>query len=84
MGAPRKSWKPLGGDGERALDGGGFRVRGRIQARPDELWVNVEHPDGSWSYVVLRGDEVVAHEHSDSKRTAYRRALESVAHVTVG
>ena len=84
MGAPRNSWKPLGGDGDRALDGGGFRIRARIQARPDEVWLNVEQPDGSWSYVVLRDGEVVANAHAESKRKAYTRAIKAVAHAPSG
>ena len=84
MGAPRQSWQPLQGRDDGALSGEGYRVRARTQARPDELWVNVQMPDGSWSYIVLREHEVVAHEHAKSKRQAYEHALEAVAHAPVG
>jgi hypothetical protein len=82
MGAPEGSWRPLDrGDG--ALSGEGFNVRARTQERPDELWLNVQMPDGSWTYLVLRHGDVVAHEHSDSKRDAYERALRAVSHAGV-
>ena len=85
MGAPRAKWAPLEPNGESAaLSGPGFKVRGRTQNRPDELWLNVELPDGSWSYVVLRDGTVVANERAESKREAYMRAVEAVAHVAIG
>ena len=78
MGAPEISWDALHPDQRRrALNGGGFAVRGR-QARPDELWLSVELPDHSWSYVVLRDGRVVANEKARSKREAFTRAVESV------
>ena len=84
MGAPETEWAPLHNGADDALAGHGFRVRGRTQARGDELWLNVELPDGSWSYVVLRDGTVVANERADSKRDAYARAVEAVAHVAIG
>jgi hypothetical protein len=69
---------------DEALAGEGFRVRGRTHDRDDELWLNVELPDGSWSYVVLRDGTVVADEHAESKREAFRRAVEAVAAARVG
>ena len=85
MGAPRTRWAPLKRNGaDDALAGDGFRVRGRTQNRPGELWLNVELPDGSWSYVVLRDGTVVANERAASKRDAYKRAVEAAAHVAIG
>lgn len=84
MGAPSRGWHPLKRNGDESLAGVGFSVRARTQTRDDELWVNVELPDGSWTYVVLRDGEVVAGEHSASKREAYARVLEAVAHPPVG
>lgn len=84
MGAPEGSWATLERSDGRSLEGEGFSVRARTQQRPDELWLNVELPDGSWSYLVLRDGEVIAHEHADSKREAYERVLETVASVRTG
>ncbi len=84
MGAPEGSWEALGSNGGRTLEGERFRVRARTQGDPDELWLNVEMPDGSWSYLVLRDGAVIAHEHADSKREAYERAVEAVAGARVG
>lgn len=84
MGAPDGSWEALDGASDDALSGEGFTVRARTQGRPDELWLNVQMNDGSWNYVVLRDGEVVAHEHAESKRKAFERAVEAVAHATVG
>ena len=84
MGAPRGSWEPLDGTGDDTLEGEGFRVRARTQGDPDELWVNVELPDGSWSYVVLREGDLVAHEHAPTKRDAYQRVVHAVAGERVG
>ena len=84
MGAPEGSWAPLERDGDDRLSGEGFSVRARTQERPDELWLNVQMQDGSWNYVVLRDGNVVAHEHAGSKREAYERAVEAVAHTAVG
>jgi hypothetical protein len=85
MGAPEEGWDSLRLDRELdGLTGGGFVVRARTQGRPDELWFNIELPDGSWSYVVLRDGTVVANERAESKRQAYMRAVEAVAHVAIG
>jgi hypothetical protein len=70
----------LGGGG--SLSGAGYSVRGRTQSRADELWLNIESPDGSWTYVILRDGEVVAQEHAESKRDAYRRVAEAVGRST--
>jgi hypothetical protein len=67
-----------------SLGGAGFSIRARTQARPDELWLNVELPDGSWSYVVIRDGTVVANERAETKRDAYTRVVEAVAHVAIG
>lgn len=83
MGAPDSSWKSLC-RGDDSLNGEGFNVRARTQERPDELWLNVQMQDGSWNYVVLRDGDVIAHEHSESKREAYERAVRAVSHATVG
>jgi hypothetical protein len=84
MGAPSRGWHRLKRRDDGSLGGDGFSVRARTQARPDELWLNVELPDGSWSYVVIRDGTVVANEHAESKRDAYTRAVEAVAHATIG
>lgn len=84
MGAPSQGWDRLERREDDSLRGGGFVVRARTQARPDELWVNVELPDGSWSYVVLREGEVVTSQHSQSKREAYTQALEAVSRTPIG
>lgn len=78
MGAPSRSWAALDSGADQTLRGGGFAVRGRVQGRVEELWLNVELPDGSWSYVVLRDGAVVANEQAPSKREAYTRAVEAV------
>jgi hypothetical protein len=84
MGAPTQGWQSLDRREDGSLGGAGFAVRARTQSRPDELWVNVKLPDGSWSYVVMREGTVVANERADSKRDAYERAVEAVAHVAIG
>jgi hypothetical protein len=85
MGAPEDGWDSLRLDRDfGGLTGGGFVVRARTQGRPDELWLNMELPDGSWSYVVLRDGTVVANERAESKRQAYMRTVEAVAHVAIG
>ena len=83
MGAPSRGWHPLERREDGSLSGDGFSVRARTQARPDELWLNVKLPDGSWSYVVIRDGTVVANEHGDSKRDAYTRAVEAAAHAAI-
>jgi hypothetical protein len=84
MGAPSKGWRSLERREDESLGGSGYAVRARTQARPDELWLNVKLPDGAWSYVVLREGTVVANERAESKRDAYERAVEAVAHVAIG
>lgn len=83
MGAPDGSWQSLR-RGDDSLTGEGFNVRARTQERPDELWLNVQMQDGSWTYLVIRDGEVVAQEHSTSKRAAYERVVETVARQTIG
>ena len=84
MGAPSGGWRPVDGVEDGSLSGAGFSIRARTQARADELWLNVELPDGTWSYVVLREGELVAHEHARSKREAFEHAVEAVAEARVG
>ncbi len=83
MGAPTRGWHRLKRREDGSLGGDGFSVRARTQARPDELWLNVELPDGSWSYIVIRDGTVVVNERAESKRDAYTRAVEAAAHVPV-
>ena len=84
MGAPSGGWHLLERDGDGSLSGAGFSMRARTQARPDELWINIESPDGSWTYVIVRDGEVIAQEHAQSKRDAYRRVAEAVGRAPVG
>jgi hypothetical protein len=84
MEAPSGGWHLLEPGGDGSLSGACFSVRARTQSRADELWINIESPDGSWTYVIVREGEVVAHEQARTKREAYRRVVEAVAQAPVG
>jgi hypothetical protein len=84
MDAPTGGWHLLEGHGDGSLSGAGFSVRARTQSRADELWINIESQDGTWTYVIVRDGEVIAHEHAETKREAYRRVAEAVGRAPVG
>ena len=77
MGPPTdESWAVLESVDD-ALTGAGFTVRGRIQDRDDQLWINIESTAG-WTYLVVdRARGVVVSETAETKREAYRRAAEA-------
>ncbi len=64
------------------LTGAGFTVRGRIQDRDDQLWINIQSAAG-WTYLVVdRAGGVLVSETAQTKREAYSRATEAAyAHV---
>lgn len=71
-----QGWQTLHNDPDperHALRGGDWKVKARMQpGRDNRLWLNVQIPDGTWSYVVLEEDGSVAHvERARTKRECY-------------
>jgi hypothetical protein len=79
MEAPEQ-WGLLRGSDD-SLRGAGFSVRARIGSGANELWLSIERPDGSWTYVLLRDDSIIA-EHAPSKREAFLRLVETASELS--
>jgi hypothetical protein len=77
--SPRsKGWRTLHNDPNperHALLGGDWKVKARMQPGADDrLWLNIQLPDRTWTYIVLEPTGDIAHqERGRTKRECWER-----------
>jgi hypothetical protein len=64
--APSQGWTTLHNDPtpeRHSLLGGAWKVKARMQpSRTDRLWLNIQLPDSTWTYIVLEPNGTIAHQ----------------------
>lgn len=76
--SPSQGWETLHNDPDpdrHALLGNDWKVKARMHPGSDpRLWLNIQLPGGTWTYIVLDPDGSIAHqEKARTKKECYEK-----------